>query len=60
MGLDFDKMIKSHEARRFMKACVTVVCTGIIAVYGNDPRYLAFMPFVDRLRAYLFRKLNID
>ena len=62
--MDVSKYLKSlkesHETKRFVKAAVTVVCTGIIAVYGEDPRYMVFIPVVDRLRAYLFRRLNID
>ena len=54
------EILDNYEVRRFIKASVTVICTGLIAVYGNDPRYMAFIPIVDRARAYIFRKLNLD
>ena len=49
-----------YEAMRFIKASITVICAGLIAVYCNDPRYMLLVPFIDRARAYLFRMLNID
>lgn len=54
------EILENYEVRRFIKASVTVICTGLIAVYGNDPRYMVFMPIIDRVRACIFRKLNMD
>ncbi|MCK5281823.1 MAG: hypothetical protein KAK00_00275 [Nanoarchaeota archaeon] len=57
---NLDKILESYELKRFIKIFITIVFTGFIALYGDDPRYILFAPFIDRIRAYLFRRLNID
>lgn len=54
------EILENYEIKRFIKASVSVICAGVLVVYGEDPRYLILVPFIDRARAYIFRKLNID
>lgn len=53
-------ILKNHDVKRFIKVSVTIILSGVIVVYGEDPRYIVLAPFIDRARAYIFRKLNID
>lgn len=53
-------ILQSHEAKRFIKVTVTTIFTSLIAVYAGDPSYMLIAPIIDRVRAMVYRKLNID
>lgn len=57
------KIDNNHEINRLFKGAVSITFTALVVFAQNDPNpWVSGFIFlvVDRLRGYIFRKLNID
>lgn len=54
---------ENHEVNRITKTVISLVLTAIVVFSQNDPNPIVSLiayPILDRARAYIFRRLNID